>query len=106
MKLGEAVKRAGFRQNIALGAGLVSLRWAEGAMGVVRNLEKNLFAYLQFRVTFMLGHAWGCFFLGLGRSWGWRFARGGPRPAFLLGSRFCAVNFCRWPLSGEKRPRF
>lgn len=93
MKLGEAVKKAGFRQNIALGPGLVSLRWAVGAMGVVGNLEKNLFAYLQFRVTFMLGACLGFFFLGIWPFLGLVLAPGWSRVGFALGLLLCAGNF-------------
>jgi hypothetical protein len=93
MKLGEAVKRGGFRQNIALGPGLVSLRWAVGAMGVVRNLEKNLFAYLQFRVTFMLGACLAVFFLGIWPFVGLALAPGWSRAGFAVGLALCAMNF-------------
>lgn len=55
LKFGEAVKQAGLRQDVVAGPGLVSLRWAVGAMGVVRNLEKNLFAFFQFRISIVLG---------------------------------------------------
>ncbi len=55
LKFGEAVKRAGLRQDVVSGPGLVSLRWSVGAMGVVRNLEKNLFAFFQFRLSIVLG---------------------------------------------------
>jgi hypothetical protein len=52
LKLGEAVKKAGLRQDVVFGPGLVTLRWAVGAAGVIRNLEKNLFAFLHFRISF------------------------------------------------------
>jgi cellulose synthase/poly-beta-1,6-N-acetylglucosamine synthase-like glycosyltransferase len=55
LKFGEAVKQAGLRQDVVAGPDLVSLRWAVGAMGVVRNLEKNLFAFFQFRLSMVLG---------------------------------------------------
>lgn len=55
LKFGEAVKQAGLRQDVVSGPGLVSLRWAIGAMGVVRNLEKNLFAFFRFRLSMVLG---------------------------------------------------
>lgn len=54
IKLGEAVKAAGLRQDVAFGPDLVTLRWAVGAMGVVRNLEKNLFAFFRFRMSLAL----------------------------------------------------
>ena len=46
LKLGESIKKAGLRQDVVFGRDLVSLRWAVGALGVVANLEKNLFAFL------------------------------------------------------------
>lgn len=54
LRLGWKVKRAGYRQRVVLGPGLASVRWSEGAWGVVRNLEKNLFALYRYRVTVML----------------------------------------------------
>lgn len=49
MRLGKVIKDKGLRQRMAVGFGLVTVRWAHGAMGVVRNLTKNMFALLQFR---------------------------------------------------------
>jgi glycosyltransferase involved in cell wall biosynthesis len=48
LMLGKAVKEHGLTQDCALGHGLVTLRWAEGALGVVRNLQKNMFSLLHF----------------------------------------------------------
>ena len=48
LKLGQEVKKQGFRQDCVVGSGLVCLRWAEGALGVVHNLRKNLFSLLRF----------------------------------------------------------
>jgi glycosyltransferase involved in cell wall biosynthesis len=49
MKLGKVVKQAGFAQRNVFGDGLISLRWAKGAIGVVRNLTKNFFAVLSYQ---------------------------------------------------------
>jgi glycosyltransferase involved in cell wall biosynthesis len=49
MKLGKVVKNAGYAQRTAFGGDLISIRWAKGAMGVVRNLTKNLFALMSFQ---------------------------------------------------------
>src|SRR5260370_155558 len=38
LKLGEAVKEAGLRQDIIFGPDMVRLRWAVGTAGVIRNL--------------------------------------------------------------------
>jgi cellulose synthase/poly-beta-1,6-N-acetylglucosamine synthase-like glycosyltransferase len=48
LKLGESVKQHGFVQDCVRGTSLVRLRWAEGAFGVVRNLQKNMFSLLRF----------------------------------------------------------
>ncbi len=49
MKLGKVVKEAGFAQRNVFGDGLLSIRWAEGAFGVVNNLTKNFFAVMSFQ---------------------------------------------------------
>ena len=49
MKLGKLVKNAGYAQRNVFGGDLISIRWANGAMGVVRNLTKNFFAILSFQ---------------------------------------------------------
>ena len=55
LALGSLIKKKGLRQRIALGRGLVSVRWVEGASGLVENLAKNLFAVFRFRVRILLG---------------------------------------------------
>ena len=50
LRLGWTIKRAGYRQRVVLGPGLAAVRWSRGAWGVVRNLEKNLFALYRYRV--------------------------------------------------------
>jgi cellulose synthase/poly-beta-1,6-N-acetylglucosamine synthase-like glycosyltransferase len=49
MKLGKVVKTAGYAQRNVFGADLISIRWAKGALGVVRNLTKNVFAIMSFQ---------------------------------------------------------
>lgn len=48
LRFGWTVKRAGYRQRVVLGPGLAAVRWSHGAWGVVRNLEKNLFALYRY----------------------------------------------------------
>jgi glycosyltransferase involved in cell wall biosynthesis len=50
LRLGWMVKRAGLRQRVAVGRGTVRVRWAVGAWGVVRNLEKNMFALYRYKI--------------------------------------------------------
>jgi glycosyltransferase involved in cell wall biosynthesis len=59
VRFGHKIKQAGYRQRVAFGRGLVSLRWAVGAGGVVRNLTKNAFAAARFRVMTMLAACCG-----------------------------------------------
>jgi hypothetical protein len=54
LKLGESIKQAGLRQDVVCGPGLVTLRWGAGARGIIGNLEKNLFAFLRFRISLVL----------------------------------------------------
>jgi glycosyltransferase involved in cell wall biosynthesis len=63
LTLGETIKKAGLRQDVVFGRELVSLRWAVGAAGVVANLEKNLFAFLKFRISLVLAVGVLTFFL-------------------------------------------
>jgi hypothetical protein len=49
MRFAEALKVAGYRCGVVLGTGLVSVRWQVGIGGMVRGLEKNFFAALDFR---------------------------------------------------------
>jgi cellulose synthase/poly-beta-1,6-N-acetylglucosamine synthase-like glycosyltransferase len=55
LTLGRRVKEKGYAQRVALGRDLVSVRWAEGAFGVVDNLTKNLFALCRFRPELVVG---------------------------------------------------
>jgi hypothetical protein len=48
LMLGRAVKEQGLAQDCAIGSGLVMVRWAEGAFGVVKNLQKNMLSLLNF----------------------------------------------------------
>ena len=49
MKLGKLVKQHGLTQRCAFGPGLLPWRWGRGALGLSRNLTKNMFSLLQFR---------------------------------------------------------
>lgn len=49
LRLGFEVKRAGYRQRVAFGRGLIRLRWAEGTIHFIRNVTKNFFAVFRFR---------------------------------------------------------
>jgi glycosyltransferase involved in cell wall biosynthesis len=57
LRLGFEVKSRGYRQHMVLGPGLIQLHWAAGAIGMVRNLTKNIFATFRFRIHLLLA-AW------------------------------------------------
>ena len=57
--LGRRIKRAGLRQRVAFGRGLVRVHWAAGATGLVGVLTKNLFSAFKFYVSLaLLACAW------------------------------------------------
>jgi glycosyltransferase involved in cell wall biosynthesis len=90
MKLGKVVKNAGFAQRNVFGGDLISIRWANGAMGVVNNLTKNFFAVLSFQWPRTLISAFGLAFLNLGPFLGVWLAHGWAQLpyAVALGSMF------------------
>jgi glycosyltransferase involved in cell wall biosynthesis len=59
LMLGRAVKEQGLAQDCAIGSRLVMVRWAEGAFGVVRNLQKNMFSLLNFSWPLAMVAAFG-----------------------------------------------
>src|ERR1700731_695202 len=90
MKLGKVVKRAGFAQRNVFGGDLISIRWANGAMGVVNNLTKNFFAVLSFQWWRTLISAFGLAFLNFGPFLSFLLAYWWARVPYsvLLGSMF------------------
>jgi glycosyltransferase involved in cell wall biosynthesis len=54
VKLGKRMKESGGRTACGLGWGLVRVRWAVGARGILDNLEKNAFAAFGFRPALAL----------------------------------------------------
>ncbi|HJX84517.1 MAG TPA: glycosyltransferase family 2 protein [Candidatus Angelobacter sp.] len=101
IQLGAVVKKAGFRQDVVFGPGFVTLRWAAGALGVVRNLEKNLFAFLRFRVSLALAACCVlCFlcvwpFVGVALAPGWACAGFAVAVAMMASSYFMTSRYTR-----------
>jgi cellulose synthase/poly-beta-1,6-N-acetylglucosamine synthase-like glycosyltransferase len=98
MKLGKVVKNAGFAQRNVFGADLISIRWAQGAMGVVDNLTKNFFAVLSFQWWRALLSAFALAFINLGPFVGVWLAHGWARVpyAVALGSMFLIYLGMSW----------
>jgi hypothetical protein len=90
MRLAEKVKQAGLASRVAFGEGIVTIRWAVGAGGVMRNLTKNFFAYLRYNLGFALLASLGMLWLHLGPWLGTAFAAGWARAGYAvaLGSLF------------------
>jgi len=93
IKLGETIKKAGLRQDVVFGPELVSLRWAIGAAGVVANLEKNLFAFLQFRISLVLAVCGVTFFLCVCPFLGLFLAPGWARAGFAAAVAMIALAY-------------
>lgn len=54
ISIGWLVKQHGFRSMVAVGPGQASIRWFEGALGMVANLEKNGFAAFRFQLPLVV----------------------------------------------------
>jgi glycosyltransferase involved in cell wall biosynthesis len=65
MKLGKVIKNGGFRQRNVLGEDLLELHWAQGALGVVRNLTKNFFAVMSFQAWRAIGFCFAAAFINI-----------------------------------------
>lgn len=61
LRFGYLIKQHGFAQRAAFGKGMVRIRWAESAWGMLANLTKNLFSVFRFRPTVLLGASIGLF---------------------------------------------
>ena len=90
MKLGKVVKNGGYRQRNVFGGDLISIHWARGAMGVVRNLTKNFFAIMSFQWPRTVASCITLAFLNLGPFAGVWLAPGWARVpyAVALGAMF------------------
>ena len=93
MKLGELVKKAGLRQDVVFGRGMVSLRWAAGAAGVIGTLEKNLFAFFRFRLSLALTACAALFFLAVWPFLGLAIAPGWSRTGFAVATAMIAAMY-------------
>jgi cellulose synthase/poly-beta-1,6-N-acetylglucosamine synthase-like glycosyltransferase len=57
VRLGQALKYAGYAAKVVSGASEVKVRWHAGVWGMVRGIEKNFFAGIDFRLPMALGAA-------------------------------------------------
>lgn len=82
LNLGRRVKQQGFKQRIVLGQGLITLHWAHGALGYLRNLEKNFFALLRFRLGLTFAAVLLTLVMNIGPWLGLAFAHGWARALY------------------------
>jgi glycosyltransferase involved in cell wall biosynthesis len=57
LHFGSIIKWAGFKQRLGYGVGLVRLRWAVGVRGMLRNIEKSIFAIFRLNIVLSLAAA-------------------------------------------------
>ncbi|MDX9710132.1 MAG: hypothetical protein RBT64_11315, partial [Trichloromonas sp.] len=58
LKLGKILKKAGCRQDLAYGTGLLQVEWYAGVGQLIRGLEKNVYAGTDYRLWLALGGVW------------------------------------------------
>jgi glycosyltransferase involved in cell wall biosynthesis len=93
MKLGKLIKERGFAQRNVIGQGLITLHWARGAMGIVRNLTKNMFALMLYRWPRTLGAIFLLLVLNLGPFLGLLLAPGWSRATYGVAVLAVAVLY-------------
>ncbi len=65
VRLGVEIKRHGLRQRVAFGTGLVTVHWAAGILGVIRNVTKNFFAAVGYEAGRLIGGCIALFVFGI-----------------------------------------
>src|SRR5262249_25320974 len=93
IKLGQAIKKARLRQDVAYGNGLVSLRWGAGVAGIIGNLDKNLFALLRFRLSLVLAVCAATLFVSVWPFAGLALAPGWARAGFAIAVALIALSY-------------
>jgi glycosyltransferase involved in cell wall biosynthesis len=104
MKLGKVIKNAGFRQRNVLGGDLLELHWAQGALGVVRNLTKNFFAVMSFQAWRAIGFCVAAAFLNIMPFAGIFLANGRARIPYAVALACLFFLYFGMSLFSEVRP--
>lgn len=60
MKLGKLIKKRGFRQDLLVGKGMLRVEWYASAGELIRGLEKNSFAGVDYRLSLLLASSLAC----------------------------------------------
>lgn len=105
MTLGRRVKEKGLRQRVMSGFGLISVRWVANAGGVVKSLEKNAFAGMDYKISTLLSATLAMLMLDIFPFFG-AFVTRGPGFYLNLGTWLCLFliswTVCR-KVSGDWR---
>ena len=104
MKLGKVIKNAGFRQRNVLGEDLLELHWAQGAIGVVRNLTKNFFAVMSFQAWRAIGFCVAAAFINIVPFAGVFLAHGGARIPYAIALACLFFLYFGMSLFSDVRP--
>ena len=104
MKLGKVIKNAGFRQRNVLGGALLELHWAQGALGVVRNLTKNFFAVMSFQSWRAIGFCVAAAFLNIMPFAGVFSAHGWARIPYAVALACLSFLYSGMSLFSDVRP--
>ena len=95
MRLGQALKFAGYRSRVVMGRNAVAVRWQVGLWGMVRGLEKNFFAGLDFRLAAVALGVPAILILGLGPHLGVFFGPWWSRATCAAGIGAIAISLAR-----------
>jgi glycosyltransferase involved in cell wall biosynthesis len=104
MKLGKVIKNAGFRQRNVLGEDLLELHWAQGALGVVRNLTKNFFAVMSFQAWRAIGFCVAAAFINIMPFFGVFLAQGWARLPYVVALACLFFLYFGMSLFSDVRP--
>ncbi|SES08779.1 glycosyltransferase [Salisediminibacterium halotolerans] len=54
LKLGKRIVEKGYRQQLGFGTGLLRIQWYDSLKATAQGLEKNLFAFMRYRLSYVL----------------------------------------------------
>ena len=92
--LGRLVKENKLRQRVMSGVDLISVRWVGNAGGVVRSLEKNGFAGMDYNVSTLIAATFGILIFDV-LPFLFLFLTRGPAFYFNLGTLVCLILISR-----------
>ena len=84
LKFGKLVKRNGYRQDVLNGKGMVAIEWYRSVPELIHGLMKNMFAGMEYRVSFVVLATLACLLIHLWPWIGIWFATGWAQALFAL----------------------